>query len=142
MKISYKARQEEVYKAVPAGFEGETKKFKMKSLKGMIRNSPNEPIVQSIAKRFCTQLGLEPIYSQSYGIDWAKFVGRSMTKELALDVEKEITEGLKISPFVDSVKVEAGAVDSDKLGVNVTVKIKQEFVRGRGEFGLTRTISL
>lgn len=147
MKISYEMLPQESYKAVYVGYEGGVKKYKMKSahpdVKGM--EYPNNPIIQSIAKRFSTQRGREPIYSMSYGVDWDKFVGKSMTRELVLDIEHEIVTSLKMSKYIDSVDVVIGALDIDKIGVNVTVKIKKEYtttLNRQRQFLLSRQVSI
>lgn len=117
----------EGYKTVTAKKEGEVQLYKMKVTKNKPIEYPNSSIIQSVTKRFMTQRNLEPIYSASYGIDWAKFVGRDMTADLALAIEQEVRDAIMICKFVDDVNVDVSAVDGSKVLVNCEVTINSKY---------------
>lgn len=117
----------EGYKAVTAKKDGETQKYKMRSIKNSAIEYPNKAIIQSITKRFMTQRNLEPIYSAAYGVDWAKFVGRDMTNDLALAIEQEVHDAIMTCKFVDNVNVDVSAVDGSKVLVNCEVTINSKY---------------
>jgi hypothetical protein len=74
-----------------------------------------------------TQRNLEPIYSSAYGVDWAKFVGRDMTNDLALAIEQEVRDAIMTCKFVDDVNVDVSAIDGSKVLVNCEVTINSKY---------------
>lgn len=129
--VKYIESPPEVYKTIRARNEGGTKKYKMVSTRNRPIEYPNNPIIQSITKRFMTQRNLEPIYSASYGVDWDKFVGRDMTADLALEIEQEVTDAISLCDFVDNVNVSVGALDGSSVVVNCEVSINGKFTVSR-----------
>lgn len=128
MKVQYLENPQECYKTVKAKYDGEDLKYKMKSVRRLPMEQPNNPIIQSIAKRFMTQRYSELIYSSNYGVDWEKFIGRDMTSELALDIEDEITQALSVCEYIESTKVSVLGVGGDKVVVNCDVTLKDGYV--------------
>lgn len=126
-KLRYTDNPPEGYKTITAKKDGETQKYKMRSVKRNPIEYPNNAIIQSITKRFMTQRNLEPIYSAHYGVDWEKFVGRDMTPDLALAIEQEIRDAIMICNFVDDVNVEVSAIDGSKVLVNCEVTINSKY---------------
>lgn len=143
VRVQYLDNVPERYKAVKAYNAEGVQKYRMRNV-GRAIERPNEALIQSIAKRFNTQQGLEPIYSRSYGVNWSAFLGRDMNHQLALDLEAEITEALKVSPFVNSVVVKVAAVGYDQVVVNVEVSLKREYTSDGKmmSIGLVRTLTL
>ena len=132
--IRYVDTPPEGYKTLPAKKDGEVQKYKMKSVKNIPIEYPNNAVIQSVTKRFMTQRNLEPIYSAAYGVDWAKFVGRDMTADLALTIEQEVKDALMICKFVEDVNVDVSALDGNKVLVNCEVTINGKFtVSGKNE---------
>lgn len=128
VKVRYLENPMEGYKTVKAYNDGGVQKYKMMSIRGLPIEYPNNAIIQSISKRFMTQRGLEPIYTMNYGVDWAKFIGRDMTSELALDLESEIKNAMLVCPFVEDINVTVGTYDGTTVIVNAEVKVKDKFV--------------
>lgn len=125
--VQYVKSSPEKYKTVHAKKDGEVQKYKMTSMRNKPIEYPNNTIIQSITKRFMTQRGLEPIYSPHYGVDWARFVGRSMDADLVVTIEQEITEALMLCEYVEKVNVKVSALAADKVIVNCEVYIKDEY---------------
>lgn len=129
----YKTVKADTVVTLPDGTELRNK-YKMKSTKNLPVEYPNNSVIQSVSKRFMTQAGLEPIYSASYGVNWAKFVGRDMTSDLSLDLEEEIRKAMLVCHYIDDVNVDVSAVESDKVIVNCEVLINGKYtVSGHSE---------
>lgn len=125
--LRYVESAPEGYKTVTAKKDGEVQKYKMRVVKNNPIEYPNNAIIQSVTKRFMTQRNLEPIYSAAYGVDWEKFVGQDMTKNLALSIEQEVRDALMVCKFVESVNVDVGALDGNKVIVNCEVTIDGKY---------------
>lgn len=128
MKLQYLEQPVECYKTVNAKYEGEKLKYKMKSLRSLPIERPNDSVIQSIAKRFITQRYSERIYSSNYGVDWERFIGRDMNEDLAMDLEEEIRQALMVSEYVESVDVSLYSYSGDTVLVNCEVTVKDNYV--------------
>lgn len=128
MNVQYLENPQECYKTVKAKYEGETLKYKMKSLRTKPIERPNNPIIQSIAKRFMTQRYSELIYSSNYGVNWEKFIGRDLTSELAIDIEEEIKQAMSVCEYIENTTVSVVGLDGSRVLVNCEVTLKDGYV--------------
>jgi hypothetical protein len=139
--LRYTENPTECYRVVRARKDGDVYKYKVLSVKNRPIEYPNNAIIQSLSKRFMTQRSLEPIYSASYGVDWAKFIGRDMDADLILTIEQEIRDAMMVSDFVEDVNVDVGELSGDSLLVNCTVTIKDKYiVNGANNTAVLRTV--